>query len=206
MFLRQFDTTNNPTPADERNPQFVGLKFAYRVLDVNGSLSVPISERVVARLTGNYLYNFGFDPQNICAHGPGGAPLNNVVLTDIANNPLQGACDATSPAKFVGGNKGYGAYFSIGDANLFSVNPRRAKRGAWAINAAYKYLQSDVVPDSFTDSDFHLGGTNAKGYFIGGAFAPFDGISIGARWLSSNQIVDAPLAIDVLHVDLGVAF
>lgn len=205
MFLRRFDNTSNPNPADPRTPQYLGLKFAYRVLDVNGSVIIPIAEHVVAKLTGNYLYNFGFDPKNICAEGPDGAPLNNVVLTDAAN-PLQGACDAANPARFVGGNEGYAAYFSIGDSNLFSVNPRRAKRGAWALNLAYKYLQSDAVPDSFTDSDFHLGGTNAKGYFIGGAWAPYDGITIGGRWLSANQIVDAPLAIDVLHVDLGVAF
>lgn len=206
MFLRRFDTTANPDPNDPRQPQYLGLKFAYRVLDVNGSVSVPISDNVIARLTGNYLYNFGFDRGNICAEGPDGAPLNNVVLSDPANDPLQGACDASNPARFVGGNQGYGAYFSIGDPNLFSVNPRRARKGAWAVNLAYKYLESDAVPDSFTDSDFRLGGTNAQGYVIGGAWAPFDGIAIGARWLSANEIVDAPLAIDVLHVDLGVAF
>jgi Putative porin len=206
MFLRRFDTTANPNPNDPRQPQYLGLKFAYRVLDLSGSVSVPISDRVVARLTGNYLYNFGFNPKGICAEGPDGAPLNNVVLSDPANNPLQGACDATKPARFVGGNQGYGGYFSIGDPNLFSVNPRRAKRGAWAVNLAYKYLESDAVPDSFTDSDFHLGGTNARGFVVGGAWAPFDGIALGARWLSANQIVDAPLAIDVLHLDLSVAF
>jgi len=206
MFLRRFDTTANPDPNDPRQPQYLGLKFAYRVLDVNGSVSVPISDGVIARLGGNYLYNFGFDRKNICAEGPDGAPLNNVVLSDPVNDPLQGACDATGPARFVGGNQGYGGYLSIGDPNLFSVNPRRAHRGAWAINLAYKYLESDAVPDSFADSDFHLGGTNAQGYVIGGAWSPFDGIAIGARWLSANEIVDAPLAIDVLHVDLGVAF
>ncbi len=62
------------------------------------------------------------------------------------------------------------------------------------------------MPDAFTDSDFHLGGTNAKGYFIGGAFAPYRNVTIGGRWLSANEIVGDPFAIDVLQLDLNVAF
>lgn len=204
MYLRDIDYTY-ADPGNELEPQYLGLKFAYRVLDINGSVTVPISDRVKARLTGNYLYNFGFDPKNNCLRGNVGAPITNVEITDPTNTD-QGVCDATNPAKFVGGNQGYGVYLSIGDPALFSVNARRAKRGSWAINAAYKYLESDAVPDAFTDSDFHLGGTNAKGYIIGGAYAPFDGVTVGARWLSANEIVDAPFRVDVLHVDLGFAF
>ena len=204
MFLRDIDFTFSD-PGNPLQPQYLGLKFAYRVLDINGSVSLPISDRVQARLTGNYLHNFGFDPNNICLRGSLGAPVTNVEITDPAN-PQQGACDPTNPARFVGGNEGYGAYFSIGDPALFSVNPRRARRGAWAVNAAYKYLESDAVPDAFTDSDFRLGGTNAKGFVIGGAWAPWDHVTIGGRWLSANEIVDAPLRVDVLHLDLGLAF
>ncbi|MDF0490356.1 putative porin [Sphingomonas sp. H39-1-10] len=203
FYLRRIDQEFATNPAQPNNPQYLGLKFAYRVLDVNGSVSVPISERVQARLTGSYLYNFGFDPENICREGEDAGPINNYVVTNGDANQL--ACGA-NPGKFVGGNEGYGAYFSIGDPDLFSVNPRRARRGAWAINAAYKYLQSDAVPDSFTDSDFHLGGTNAKGFILGGAWAPYNGITIGGRWLSASEIVGPPLKIDVLQIDLGVAF
>ncbi|MGI9377342.1 MAG: putative porin [Tsuneonella suprasediminis] len=204
MLLRDIDYTF-ADPANPLEPQYLGLQYAYRVLDINGSVSVPISGRIKARLTGSYLYNFGFDPENNCLRGNVGAPVTNVEITD-PDNPNQGVCDATNPARFVGGNQAYGVYFSIGDPALFSINPRRALRGAWAINTAYKYLESDAVPDSFTDSDFHLGGTNAKGYVIAGAWAPFDGVTLGARWLSANEIVDAPLSIDVLQVDLGLAF
>ncbi|WP_336965957.1 putative porin [Sphingobium aquiterrae] len=204
MFLRDIDFTY-ADPANPLEPQYLGLKYAYRVLDLNASVSVPISERVQARLTGNFLHNFGFDPKNNCLRGNQGAPITNVLITD-PTNPQQGVCDATNPARFVGGNEGYGIYFSIGDPALFSINPRRAKRGSWAFNAAYKYLESDAVPDSFTDSDFRLGGTNAKGFVIGGAWAPFNNVTIGGRWLSAGEIVDAPLRIDVLHLDLGLAF
>ena len=59
---------------------------------------------------------------------------------------------------------------------------------------------------SFTDSDFHLGGTNAKGYVLGGEYGLRDGLSIGARWLSSNEISGEAFAIDVLQVDLQARF
>ena len=198
-YLRQFDLTNlNPGEA-VREPQYIGYKFAYRVFDASASVSIPIAHGVTAMVTGNYLHNFGFDPKNVCAEGVAGQPQNNF-------NDNAGVCAKGSTARFLGGDDGYAAYVSLGHPNLFRVNPGRAHKGQWAVNAAYKYLESDAVPDAFTDSDFHLGGTNAKGYIIGGAYAPFDGIAIGARWLSSNEIVDQPLAIDVLQLDLNVAF
>lgn len=199
MFLRSFDTALNPDPANPIEPQFLGLKFAYRVLDVNGSVSVPISDRVQARLTGNYLHNFGFDPENICNEGFAGRPINN-----ISNE--SGVCGPASTGRFVGGNEGYAAYLSLGNPDLFRGSARLAKRGDWAVSGGYKYLESDAVPDSFPDSDFHLGGTNAQGYFVGGQLAVLDNITLGARWLSADEIVDQPLSIDVLQLDLGVAF
>ena len=56
----------------------------------------------------------------------------------------------------------------------------------------YRYLERDAVLDAFTDSDFHLGGTDAKGYQLG-----FDlGLSRGA-WLRlqvSDSERDRPAA------------
>ncbi|WCM28022.1 putative porin [Sphingomonas sp. QA11] len=196
MFLRTFDTSQQGS-APLFEPQLLGLKYAFRVLDINGSVSVPIADGVQAKLTGNFLHNFGVDPQNNCAEGPTGGPINNVSGT---------VCGTGATGRWIGSNEAWGGYFSIGHPELFTINPRKAGRGAWAVNAGYKRLGSDAVPDAFTDSDFHLGGTNAKGYFIGGAFAPYDNVTIGARWLSANEIVGDPFAIDVLQLDLSLAF
>jgi hypothetical protein len=203
IFLRRFDLSTQPAGAPITEPQLIGRKFNFHVLDVNGTVTLPISGGVVASLTGNYLHNFAFHPGSICREGVEGQPQNNF---SAAPGDLRGVCEAGSSARFTGGNEGYGAYLSIGRPELFQVNPLRARRGAWAISGGYKYLESDAVPDAFTDSDFHLGGTNAKGYFISGAYALADGITIAGRWLSANEITDQPLAIDVLHLDLGVAF
>ena len=196
MFLRTFDTRRQGSqPLFE--PQLLGLKYAFRLLDLSGSVSVPITDRVRAKFTGNVIRNLGVDPANNCREGLAGAPITNV---------SGGVCGDAPSGRWLGSDKAWGAYVSIGAPELFTINPRRAQRGGWAVNAGYKRLGSDAMPDSLTDSDFHLGGTNAKGYFIGGVWAPYQNITVGARWLSANEIVGDPFAIDVLHLDLNAAF
>jgi hypothetical protein len=76
----------------------------------------------------------------------------------------------------------------------------------WRAFMSYRYVERDAVLDAFTDSDFHLGGTDAKGYQLG-----FDlGLSRGAwlrlRYLTANEIDGPPLGIDVWQLDLNGAF
>lgn len=83
-----------------------------------------------------------------------------------------------------------------------------AIRAAWQWRAFmfYRYVERDAVFDAFTDSDFHLGGTDSKGYQVG-----FDlGLSRGAwlrlRYLTANEIDGPPLGIDVWQLDLNGTF
>jgi len=87
----------------------------------------------------------------------------------------------------------------VGDANF-------ARRYNWQAFVGYRYAQRDSVVDAFTDSDFHLGGTNAQGYILGGEFAFEKNSTLRARWMSSKQIDGLPLAIDVLQVDVAASF
>jgi hypothetical protein len=84
--------------------------------------------------------------------------------------------------------------------------PKIKQRGEWQANVAYKYLERDAVLDALTDSDFHLGGTNAKGFVIGGSYGVDDNAWVNLRWISTNQIDGAPLAIDTLQLDLNTRF
>ena len=70
----------------------------------------------------------------------------------------------------------------------------------------YKYIEPDALPDGFNDSTFHLGGTNAKGYFLGGAYAFTDRLSTRGRWLSAEEVYGQPFAIDVLQLELNARF
>jgi hypothetical protein len=80
------------------------------------------------------------------------------------------------------------------------------KRGDWNLFAGYKYIQPDALPDGFNDSSFHLGGTNAKGYFIGGNYGIDKNIYASARWLSASEVYGAPFEVDVMQLELNTRF
>ena len=84
--------------------------------------------------------------------------------------------------------------------------PKIKHRHDWQVFAGYKHLESNAVVDAFTDSDFHLGGTNAKGWIAGGSYGVATDAWLSLRWLSADEITGPPLAIDVLQFDLNVRF
>ena len=94
--------------------------------------------------------------------------------------------------------------------------PETYQKGQWNVFAAYKRLEADSVLDSFTDSDFYLGGTNAKGWLLGGSYGLDKNTWLTARWFSADEISPrstsvggtplSPLSIDVLMLDLNTKF
>jgi hypothetical protein len=78
----------------------------------------------------------------------------------------------------------------------------------WDWNAFfyYKYLEADAVLDAFTDSDFRLGGTNAKGFIFGGSLGLAENLWLSAKYLTADEITGTPLAVDVLQVDMNTKF
>lgn len=95
--------------------------------------------------------------------------------------------------------KGYLARLTVGHARVSELHE-------WQAFLAYKYLERDAVLDAFTDSDFHLGGTDAKGFIAGGSYGLAKNTWLTARWLSADAIDSAPLAIDVFQFDLNARF
>ena len=94
---------------------------------------------------------------------------------------------------------GYQARLSLG-------YPMVSERHEWQAYVGYRYLERDAVLDAFTDSDFHLGGTNHKGFMVGGQYGIYKNTWLSARWMSSDQISGLPLSIDVLQLDLNAKF
>jgi hypothetical protein len=84
--------------------------------------------------------------------------------------------------------------------------PKPYAFGDWNLFLYYKHLEADAVVDAFTDSDFHLGGTNAKGWIFGGELGLHRNLSLKARWLTADEIEGPPLAIDVFQLDLNAKF
>jgi hypothetical protein len=78
--------------------------------------------------------------------------------------------------------------------------------GAWRGVMGYRYLQRDAVIDAYTDSDFHWGGTDARGYYFVGDYGLANRIWMRLRYLSSNAIDGPTLGIDTLQLDLNTRF
>jgi polyhydroxyalkanoate synthesis regulator phasin len=84
--------------------------------------------------------------------------------------------------------------------------PKIVNFGEWNVGLKYKYLGADSVLDAFTDSDFHLGGTNAKGWILRGEFGIYRNIWLMARWLSSDEISGPQFGVDTLQIDINARF
>jgi Putative porin len=101
-------------------------------------------------------------------------------------------------------------------AKLLVGMPNTYKAGEWQTFLAYKRIEADSMLDSFTDSDFYLGGTNAKGWILGGSYGIDKNAWITARWFSADEISPrktfvsgpqlSPLSIDVFMLDLNTKF
>lgn len=84
--------------------------------------------------------------------------------------------------------------------------PVISKFGDWNVWAAYKYLERDAVLDAFTDSNFHLSGTDAKGWMVSANYGIARNTWLNLRWLSSSAIDGPAYDVDVLLADLNARF
>jgi len=133
-------------------------------------------------LDGDFVKNLAFSRSRILAT----SPVNN----PAPNQPL---------GSFDGGDMGYQARLTVG-------YPEVRERWQWNTSIAFKHLDSDAVPDAFTDSDFHLGGTNAEGYVFGATLGVAHNVDLTARWLSTKEVTSLPYTVDVVLVDLNARF
>ncbi|MGZ8137455.1 MAG: putative porin [Methylococcaceae bacterium] len=84
--------------------------------------------------------------------------------------------------------------------------PKVDRAGHWNVFTLYKYVERDAVLDAYTDSDFHLGGTNAKGWVVGGNYGLMKNLWFTGRWLSADVITGPKYAVDVLQLDINTRF
>ncbi len=191
--------TNPASPFNTSQPQFVGLVYNYHVLNGNAEFTAKVTDTLGASLQGDYVRNLAYDGlTSACRNLPNGLPLNNINFG--SDNATTNPCiSTTNKATLNGGNTGWQVKGTFGYA-------KPAKFGEWNVELSYRHLESDAVLDSLTDSDFHLGGTNNKGYVVGATLGLFNNVVMTGRWLSANQIAGDPLAIDVFQLDLKAGF
>ena len=96
-----------------------------------------------------------------------------------------------------------------GNAWLFDLRigtPALAKAWDWQLTFGYRWIGSDAVVDGFNDSDFGLGGTNLKGFTVGGALAFSPNVWAGIRWMASDNIAGPTFKANVIQFDLHTKF
>ena len=180
------------------------------------------------RTKGNSYYNISYNPANDFTDKYGLAskfrtlnltgqvdiatfsPVHVILTGDYVRNigfdaqEIAIRTGAAAPNKEV---NGYQVKLAVGMPNTYKQND-------WQAFAGYKYLEADAVMDAYTDSDFHLGGTNAKGWLVGASYGIDKNAWLTARWYSADEItprlngngVISPLGIDVLMLDLNAKF
>lgn len=84
--------------------------------------------------------------------------------------------------------------------------PIVAKPGDWQVAFSYRELHADAMVDGFTDSDFHLGGTDGRGYVIEGNYGLFYETWMTVKWMSSNEVDLDSLGVDIFQIDLNAKF
>lgn len=95
--------------------------------------------------------------------------------------------------------QGYRADVAFGSSHFDAL-------GTWHASLGYRYLQRDAVVDAFNDEDFHLGGTDTKGYTLLFDFSINPRVWLRMKYMSANSIDGPPLAIDVWQLDVNGRF
>jgi hypothetical protein len=101
--------------------------------------------------------------------------------------------------------------------------PKVAEKGDWRGFVAYRHFERDAWVDAFTDSSWHGGGTNYKGFGVGAEYAYDHHATLGLRYFSTRELDDgvrytdasgqvrgnmssAPLRIDTVQLETNVRF
>lgn len=158
----------------------LGLASDYHLLNLTGQVDLPsyAGKRVI--LTGDYVRNLGFDKNQVSQRALTQAQL-------LAGTQIDEETTA------------YQLRAAFGDVEMKKLHD-------WQVFVAYKHVERDALLDAFTDSDFRLGGTDAKGYILGGSYGLAKNTYATFRYLSADSISGAPLSVDVFQFDLNVKF
>ena len=135
------------------------------------------------------------------------APYHVIIGADFAKNVGYSASDVNR-ARILG-DSGFDNAKDMTNAWQVRTDfgwPRVEQFGNWNVFALYKYVERDAVLDAYTDSDFHLGGTNAKGWVIGANYGLMKGVWLTTRWLSTDVITGPKYSNDVLQIDINTRF
>jgi hypothetical protein len=180
--LQKGNTLFNVRNEANTNIELFALASDYDLVNLTARLDLTNFAPHRLTLTADYVENLGFDKTEIEERLQGRTSINNPNLEEKT--------------------KGYQFKAVYGW-------PRVTLRGNWRVSIAYKYLERDAVLDAFTDSDFNLGGTDAKGIVVGGDYGLADNVWVSARILRTHEVEgppNPPFGVEIVQLDLNLKF
>lgn len=184
-YMQKGNSTFSMSTGDGDSYNHYGLLSDFKLVNVTGKVTNTLWFPIQAVLYWDWVKNLGYDTQEM--------------------SDKSGA--SVSYFESVSGDTGYQAGIKVGF-------PKPRERWDWNVFVEYRYLESDAVIDAFTDSDFHLGGTNAKGFMLGAELGLYNNVWLSIRWMSANEIEDMQitntqsddLSVDTIQVNLNAEF
>lgn len=156
-----------------------GLASKFEQINLTGQVDLLTFDPVHVTITGDYVKNIGFDADEIFKR---------------------------TGTLYKEENEAYQMRLDVGSNSFNGPSWMEVKPNDWQVSLGYKRIEADAVLDGFTDSDFHLGGTDAKGWLLSGNYAIDKNAWLSARYYSSEAISGLPLSIDVLLLDFNAKF
>lgn len=154
-----------------------GLASEFKIFNATAMFDYAGFAPAHVLVTADYAKNLGFNRQRILSEFG-----NSYASTDLQER-----------------TNAYQARVDVG-------HPEMKRWGDWSVNLAYRYVQRDAVLDAFTDSIFHQGGTDTKGWVLGAQYGLVKNTWLNLRWLSTDAIDGPKYSIDTLNLDLNARF
>jgi len=167
--------------------QYYGLATPFHELALTGRIDYNGFEPVQISLIGEFVRNLAFDKSAINA-----IAVNN-------RGPVADPTQLNALGPFDGDPTAWLVEFRVGTPSL-------SKRWDWSVDVGYRWIGSDAVVDGFNDSNFGLGGTNMKGFTVGGSLALSQNVYVGIRWMGSDSIAGPTYKTNIIQIDLNSKF
>lgn len=161
------------------NSELVGLASKFELVNLMAQIDLLRYDPVHVTLTGDYVRNIGFDQKEI---------------------------QQRTGFLFKKENEGYNLRLDVGHNSFMGPYTQNVMPHDWQVTLGYKRIEADAVMDGYTDSNFRLGGTNAKGWYVYGNYAIDKNAWVSGRYMSADSISGLPYSVDVLLLDLNARF
>lgn len=161
--------------------RLIGLASQFEQINIIGQIDFLNFDPVHVTVTGDYIKNIGFDK-------------NEIIRRTGELLPYPEETDA------------YQVKLDVGTKPFSGLRTEEIKKDDWQISLAYKRIEADSVLDGLNDSNFRLGGTDAKGWALVGNYAFDKNAWVGARYLSADTVSGENFSVDVFLIDLNAKF